>query len=110
MPDRRTRAMLVRFTPAEFDRVLGRAKDCGRTMARFVRETALGAAPRARPNHEADAILAQISRIGNNVNQLAHVANATDRLPAEEKLEAVLNEIRTLIRQLARDTRDPWPL
>jgi hypothetical protein len=71
-------------------------------MARYVRETTLGSIPHARHNHhEIDSVLYHLSRIGNNVNQLAHEANATDRFPTEERLNAVLAELRALIGQLA---------
>jgi hypothetical protein len=70
-------------------------------MARYVRETTLGSVPHVRPNHEIESVLYHLSRIGNNVNQLAHEANATDRFPTEERLNAVLTELRALIGQLA---------
>ena len=99
--DRRTTAMLVRFTPAEFELVRFRARSCRRTMARYVRETTLGSVPHTRHNHAIDRVLYHLSRIGNNVNQLAHEANATDRFPTEARLNAVLAELRALIGQLA---------
>jgi hypothetical protein len=51
MPPRRTAAKLVRFTPDELAAVHRRAHACGRTSARFFREAALGAIPKAR-HHE----------------------------------------------------------
>jgi hypothetical protein len=93
--------MLVRFTPSEFELVKFRARSSRRTMARYVRERALGAEPHASPTRDVDAVLYHLGRIGNNVNQLAHVANATDRFPSEERLNVVLAELRALIGQLA---------
>ena len=93
--------MLVRFTPAEYELVLDYARAAGRTMARYVRETTMGSGPRTRRDPDLDAALYHLARIGNNVNQLAHVANATDRFPTEERLNAVLEELRALIRTLA---------
>jgi hypothetical protein len=93
--------MLVRFTPAEFDRVRGAAVATGRTMARYVRETALGTAPRAKRHSATDDALRQLARIGNNINQLAHVANATDRLPTEERLDAALAQLMAIARRVA---------
>jgi hypothetical protein len=101
MTVRRTRAMLVRFTPAEFDLVKFRARSCRRAMARYARETILGSMPHARHNQDVDAVLYHLSRIGNNVNQIAHVANATDRFPTEARLNDVLEELRALIRTIA---------
>ena len=93
--------MLVRFTQSEFELVRFRARSCRRTMARYVRETTLGSIPHVRHDHDIDSVMYHLSRIGNNVNQLAHVANATDRFPTEERLSAVLEELCALIRTLA---------
>jgi hypothetical protein len=100
MTELRTRMMLVRFTSAEFDRVRAAAQAAGRPLARYVRETTLGAVPRARRHHAIDEVLRHLARIGNNVNQLAHVANATDRFPTEAKLDAVLAELRATVHRI----------
>jgi hypothetical protein len=49
MPQGRTAAKLIRFAPDELAAVNRRARTCGRTPARFIREAALGAIPKARP-------------------------------------------------------------
>ena len=47
-------------------------------LARYMRETALGAVPKARPRLFEMAVVRELARIGNNLNQLAHVANLND--------------------------------
>ena len=101
MSDRRTRAMLVSFTPAEFQAVRERAQVCRLAMARYVRETVLGAVPRDRQHHATDEALRQLARIGNNLNRLAHVANAKDVLPTEARLELALTELMAIARRIA---------
>jgi hypothetical protein len=96
MAELRTRTMLVRFTPTEFDRVHGAANAAGRPMARYVREVALGAVPHSRRHVTDTKVVEQLARIGNNLNQLTHVANATDRFPTEARLDAVLAELMAL--------------
>jgi len=103
MRDHRTRAMLVRFTPAEIEAVRERARACGRPVARYAREVLLGATPRARRNTSADEALRQLARIGNNLNQLAHIANATERLPIEAKVDTVLAELMAVASRIAGD-------
>lgn len=102
MADLRTRTMLVRFTPTEFDRVRAAATVAGRAMARYVREVALGAVPHARRQVTDTKVVAQLARIGNNLNQFAHVANATDRFPTEARLDAVLSELVVLADRIRR--------
>jgi Bacterial mobilisation protein (MobC) len=101
MTELRSRTMLVRFTPAEFDRVRTAAQAAGRPLARYVRETALGAVPHARRHHATDEALRHFARIGNNINQLAHVANATDRFPTEARLDTVLAELMAIAHSIA---------
>ena len=58
MPDRRTAAKLIRFHPDELREITECARRSGLTPARFIRETALGARPRAR-SHAATGPLLQ---------------------------------------------------
>ena len=42
----------------------------------------------------------QLSKIGNNLNQLTRVANSTGRLDHSQRLQKVLNELTEAIRRL----------
>ena len=97
----RTVPKLVRWTPTEIATVTERAKACGLTVARFVREAALGAVPKAARNVDHKAVLRELARSGNNLNQLAHEAHARDMMPAQQKLEAALELHVSVLRQLA---------
>jgi hypothetical protein len=77
--ERRTAKKLVSFTPEELDAVAARALACGRTPARFIREASLGAVPKARRHETADALVRELARVGNSLNQLARAANVSDR-------------------------------
>lgn len=81
---------MVRWTATEIANVTERAKACGLPVARFVRECALGAMPKATRNIDQKALIRELARIGNNLNQLAHEANAREVFPAQEKLDAAL--------------------
>jgi Bacterial mobilisation protein (MobC) len=67
---------------------------------RFVREASLGAVPKAARNVDHKALLRELARSGNNLNQLAHEAHAREMLPAQEKLDAALELHMTVLRQL----------
>jgi hypothetical protein len=68
----------------------------------------MGLPPRRRVTHEssqshlAPLFLAHLSRIGNNLNQIARRLHQLD-LAAPAALEAVLEEIRALIRKASSD-------
>lgn len=99
--DPRTKPTMVRWTPTEIATVTERAQACGLTVARFVREAALGAVPKAARNVDHKALLRELARSGNNLNQLAHETHARDLFPAQEKLDAALEFHLSVLRQLA---------
>jgi len=102
----RTIPKLVRWTPTEIATVAERAKACGLTVARFVREAALGAVPKAARNVDHKAVLRELARSGNNLNQLAHEAHAREMMPAQAKLDAALELHMTVLRQLAGEPHE----
>jgi hypothetical protein len=77
---------------------------CGLPIARFVREVSLGAVPKERRHRVLDELIRQLARIGNNLNQLAHQANARDRFPMEERIDAALSALRAVIHEVADDS------
>jgi hypothetical protein len=105
MPDLRTVSTLVRWTAAEIAAVRDRATACGLTTARYVRECALGAVPKIARHAGTQALLRELARSGNNLNQLAHEAHGRDLFPVEERVDAVLARHMALIQQLADETR-----
>ncbi len=96
---RKDRATL-RLTDAEWAAVQARVRETGRTTGRYLRELALGTIPHARPTQANADLVRALAKIGNNLNQLAHVANATDRLADEARLVAVLDELLGVIRRV----------
>jgi len=107
----------VRVNEAEHRGLAERAAQRGVSVARLLVESALGvpALPPARHALPADsgerfAALDAAwrgldatwkdlnSRVGNNLNQLAHVANETRQLPSEQRLNAALAELEVVRR------------
>ena len=104
MPERppfKTEVVSVRMSPEELRTVNDRAVDCGKCLSTYVREVALGAVPRARPRRLEQETVYQLGRIGNNLNQIAYVANATGRLATERRLHEVLDELLDAVRRIA---------
>src|SRR5882672_2236055 len=101
----RTRQFVVRCTEAEHEAILGKADRAGIASAAFLRAAALGdAGPRAQRRPPADYkilrhILAELGRIGNNINQIAYRLNSGQKVELpniREALDAYL-EIRNAI-------------
>lgn len=87
----------VRFAPEEWGKIQVRASQVHLPPSTYVRETALGYRLSGRID---SAAVAALGRIGNNLNQLARLANTTGRLDHSQHLEAVLNELLDAIRRL----------
>jgi hypothetical protein len=104
MPERRTAAKLIRFYPEELARITERARVCGRTPARFIRETALGAIPKARQHAATGAALSELARIGKSLDELTRLAKAGQHDALAERLAAVVIENWARVRQLVHDS------
>ena len=96
----RTVVKLIRYTPDECADVSAHALACGLPVARYVRETSLGAIPRVRRSYQHAELIRQLASIGNNLNQLARVANTTGQMPAYTLLSETAQQVVQCIRQL----------
>jgi len=98
--ERRTVAKLIRFTPAEVERVLDQAKASGRPVACFIREAALGSRPRMKNGSTVgDAIVHQLARLRTRLRALARAA-AERGLPNATEFDDVLTDLIETIRQI----------
>ena len=60
----------------------------GLTASAFVRKCVMGTELRPRPPDTYAALLRELSAIGNNINQLARVANSTHEVTPEQLIQA----------------------
>src|SRR5258708_8777538 len=97
MPDRRTAAKLIRFHPDELREITECARRSGLTPARFIRETALGARPRARSHASTGPLLRELARIGRCLDQLARVAQASQAAALAAQTTAALAPPHALV-------------
>ena len=108
MPPRRTAAKLIRFAPDELATVTRRANACGRTPARFIREAALGAVPKARHREERDRLLLALARLGGQLSALArHTPDDAPHEPDRAEIAAALAEHRAAIRAVMASSLAP---
>ena len=101
MLDERDCAVLVRLTKKEKQALQKKAKASSMKMEPFIRK--LGVEIKARPPNEYVQLIREVNAIGNNINQIAHIANAEGRI-SEEKIKELKQYQNDLIR-LARGMR-----
>ena len=96
-PERRTRSKLVKFTPAEWETIAAAASTCAVPMSRYLRDAALGAAPRPRAEH-AD-VLRLVARAATALVQLAARAEAAGALPEVAAFDGARRELLELVQR-----------
>lgn len=99
--DRNT-AVLVRLSPKEKEHLKAQAAACALKMEPYIRKLIMGSVIRPRPPDEYVKLLREINAIGNNINQIAHIANSEHRI-SENKINEVLhlqNEIMRMVRSV----------
>lgn len=94
----------LRLTVAERQLVEMMAARAGLPVAEFQRRAVLGQRIRARPVKVEQAALAEVNRIGVNLNQIAARVNMTGDLAAD--FRATLAALRLTLEQLAEAADD----
>ena len=98
---KRGRVVRMRLSDAELETFRQRAAACGLALSRYIREAALGHAPHAKIGKAEKEAAHQLARVGNNLNQLARHANASQRVRLSQRLEQVLKSVEDAVRRLA---------
>ncbi|SRR6266581_4232418 len=88
--------------PDELALITERARACGLTPARLIRETALGAIPKARQHAATGALICELARIGKILDDLARLAQAGRYAALAERLAAQLDGHWARVRKLAQ--------
>lgn len=89
------------LTDQEYQHLKQQVEISGLKIDPFIRQLIMGIDLRPRPPDTYAALLRELSAIGNNINQLAHQANAREEATREEILEAA-----QLVRQVVRLVKD----
>lgn len=98
--ERRTVHLGVQLTPSERAELEFAATEAETSLSQYVRELCLRRTAEAatvggaRRNPEAKRLLHELSAIGNNLNQLARIANTTHRAPQEADLRATMEVLK----------------
>lgn len=105
MSDKRTKSVKIRLNESEFEQ-LNASKDRPE-LAVWMRETCLGVKPkrkRTEPLTVDPLLLRQLAAIGNNLNQLARLANSKGMSAIDSVgVIAALQDIKTELEQVRSD-------
>ena len=102
LADARAQWVHVRCNAAEHAAIAAAAAQKGLTAGPYLRSLVLGTpGPRARRQssaRQADLVrvLGLLGNYGGNLNQLAHVANASGKLPTEAQLTTIADQVREM--------------
>ena len=87
---KRPRHVSVWMNETEYRHLKKQAELAGMGLDPFIRSLISGTQLRPRPPDQYTALLRELSAIGNNVNQIAHWANATRSIREPEIVEAAV--------------------
>ena len=96
------KTITLRLDAAHYARLTETAQTAGLKLEPMLRQLIMGVTLRPRPPDTYAALLRELNAIGNNVNQLAHQANARGEATQEEIAVAV-HLVQEAV-QLVRDT------
>lgn len=99
---KRGKAVLVRLNEQEYVHLKRQSEITGLKMEPLVRQLILGRDVKLRPPENLAALLRQMSAIGNNINQIAKVANSSKFIRSEdmEAIQKMQDELWQSIKEL----------
>ena len=102
----KVRVVSARFTDIEYQAVEKRRKDAGVSLSRFVRSVLLTGKVVQRISKADADVLRKLAGEANNINQLAHRANAGGFALVAVELVKLKNRIVEIINQLSDDWKN----
>ena len=99
---KRGKAVLVRLNEQEYAHLKQLSETTGLKMEPLVRQLILGRELKPRPPENLAALLRQMSAMGNNINQIAKVANSSKFIRSEdiEAIQKMQDELWQAIKEL----------
>lgn len=99
---KRNKAKVIRFADDEWEHLNNEAKKAGVSKEEFVRCAVAGVTLRPKPPNEIAALLRELQAIGNNINQMARLANSRKYIAAGElaQIEKLLDDMWIKVKEL----------
>lgn len=98
--EKRSEQVKTRFTIAEIDHLRANANRAGLTLADYVRRCSLQMRILEKAGGPTPQVLSELSRIGNNLNQIARALN-THRQPVPPEVNAAIAQLDQTLDQVA---------
>lgn len=101
--ERRTSGLRVQLTPSEHAAIEAAAENTGASTSEFVRKRCLdgihaaGRVAAVRRSPEIVRLIYELSAIGNNLNQIARIANTRREPPRPDVLDGTANLLKAAI-------------
>lgn len=97
----RQKKLTVRFTEREYAALQQKAAAAGFKMEPFVRGLVDGCEIKPRPPDSYKDLARELSAIGNNLNQIAHIANRTGQVTQRQLQQAtdLMRQIWALVQE-----------
>ncbi len=101
---KRNKQVIIRFTESEYDALRAKAAIAGLKMSPFVRRLVTGCKIKPRPPDCYKDLVREFAAIGNNINQITHLANSTGYVSRAqiEQLTDLMKQIWQLAHELGR--------
>lgn len=94
-------ARKIRYTDAEWDTIVDRARACGQPPARYVRDVSLGLVPKIGRAQATAPLVHELGRIGNALAALAAQQRAAGDQERAAAIAETLSELLAVVRRLA---------
>ncbi len=98
----RKHTLMLYLSDKEYEHLERNLKKTGISKSSFIRKLILGIEIRPRPPDEYLRLIREVNAIGNNINQIAHIANAEQHI-SQDKIAEVIQLQNDLIRAVRRD-------
>lgn len=92
---KRSKAKVIRFTDEEWEHLNQEAIKAGVSKERFIRDAIAGIELTPKPPEELASLIKELNAIGNNINQIARIANSKHEIAQQE-----LAVIECLVKQI----------
>ena len=98
----RGRRIELRLSDSEYAEIKKQAEQAGMKRTQLIRQLIMGHEIRAKPAEDYLKLVREINAIGNNINQIAHIANTQKYVDKEqikyivEYLDDIMDKVREI--------------